>query len=415
MTFVTVRLPRLLVGVLAASVAVTVALPATTSAVGDPELVATLELREGFIEYELEPGTLHFFDEEGQPLAVQIIDGCAINDHYWFFGAGLSGVPLQLSILDRTSGKETRPALPPFQPGVPIGTVFDAQALEVCGEDVQVGGLPPLDATGTFTSADGRGQDLTAAIRLLSDGAERAYRRIAQGGQTYRVISRRAPVAAIDDSADLDRLYLLTEGRIPRSVEGIVFSGGEGMLPEQAALAAKVEDLPKSRVRRAYELASNGRLPKALMGDLGLRGVQRVHHVDLDFETLGSDAYLALAGWIRKGGQPIEPPALVEQRFTVELVRADGSRSELPLTGPFVGSDAAGSRWEYGSNEARVQISDSCRLTGSFWTWAGARTDEPLELAITDTVSGQTVSHLLWSDRREVSTMADTAALTGCP
>ena len=136
---------------------------------------------------------------------------------------------------------------------------------------------------------------------------------------------------------------------------------------------------------------------------------------DLDFETLGSDAYLALAGWIRKGGQPIEPPALVDQRFTVELVRADGTRSELPLTRPIVGSDAAGTRWEYGSNEARVQISDSCRLTGSFWTWAGARTDEPLELAITDTVSGQTVSHLLWSDRREVSTMADTAALTGCP
>ena len=307
-----------------------------------------------------------------------------------------------------------RQVLPPFEPGRPIGTVFDPEALEICGDDVQVGGLPPIDAVARYTSADDRGPDITTTLRLLSDGSETAYRRLSQAGESYRVISRRPPVAAVDESSELDRLFLIIEGRVPRSVEGIVFTGAEGMLPPRAELIAFVEGLPKSRVRRAYEIAENGREPNALIDDLGLRKVQRVHHLDLDFETLGSDAYLAIAGWIREGGEPIEPPSLVEERFTVELARADGSRTTLPLTGPFAGSDEAGSRWEYASPEARVQIADNCRLTGSLWTWAVARTDEPLELVVTDIATGESVAQLLWTDRSEVSSLSDTAALDFC-
>jgi hypothetical protein len=406
---------RFFAAAIAAALALT-AVPATmTTAALDPELTATLELRDGFIDYQLEPGTLHFFDEENQPLAVQVIDGCAVNDHYWLFGAGLSGLSLTLSVTDETTGKETRVVLPPFEPGMPIGTVFDPEALDICGDDVQVGGLPPIDALARYTSADDRDPDITTELRLLSDGSETAYRRLSQAGETYRVISRRPPIAAVDESGELDRLFLIIEGRVPRSVEGIVFTGDEGMLPARAELTAIVEGLPKSRVRRAYEIAENGREPNALIGDLGLRKVQRIHHLDLDFETLGSDAYLAIAGWIREGGKPIEPPSLVEDRFVVELARADGSRTRLPLTGPFVGSDAAGSRWEYAGPEARVQIADNCRLTGSYWTWAVARTEEPLELVVTDTASGDSVAQLLWTDRSDVSSLADSAALDFCP
>jgi len=415
MTFGTVTRRRLLVGAMAAALMLS-AVPATiATAALDPELVATVELRDGYIDYELEPGTLHFFDDEGQPLALQVIDGCAVNDRYWIFGAGLSGLSLQLNVMDLVTGKEARPILPAFEPGKPIGTILDAQALAICSDDVQVGGLPPLDATARYTSADDRDPDITTEVRLLSDGAERAYRRIAQGVETYRIITRRAPVAAIDESDGFDRLFLFTEGRILRSVEGIVLSGEEGMLPSNAQLGKALESLPKSRVRRAYEIAKNGRDPNALIGDLGLRKVQRVHHVDLDFDTLGADAYLALAGWIKEGGAPLDPPALVDERFTVELVRVDGTRTPLPLTGPFVGSEAAGTRWEYGSADARAQIIDNCRLTGSYWTWAGARTDEPLELVVTDSETGESVAQLLWTDRREVSALADSAALTGCP
>ena len=59
-------------------------------------------------------------------------------------------------------------------------------------------------------------------------------------------------------------------------------------------------------------------------------------HVALDFETLGADAYLAIARWIKEGGEPIEPPSPVEARFTVEIVRADGTRTDVPLVGPLV-------------------------------------------------------------------------------
>ncbi len=414
MTIGTVACRRLLAGAVAGAVAISVAAPAAVLSALDPDLMATLELRDGYIDYDLEPGTLHFFDEGGQPLAVQISDGCAVNDHYWLFAAGLSGVPLPLSVTDLATGKDASVLLPAFDPDQPIGTIIDPEALPICADDVQIGGLPALDATATFTSANARGSDTTAALRLLSDGAERAYRRIATADETYRIITRGSPMAAVDTSADFDRLFLLTESRTPRSVEGVVFSGSEGMLPA-TGLDKALSKVTNARVRRAFETAKNGRVPQGIIGDLGLRRVQRVHHVDLDFETLGSAAYLAIAGWIKEGGQPIEPPPLVEERFSVELEREDGTRTTVPLTGPRVGSEAEGMRWEYGSEEALAQIIDTCRLSGSYWTWAGARTDEPLELVITDTMTGTSVSQPLWTERSKVSHLSDTSMLTNCP
>jgi len=381
----------------------------------DPDLVVTLELPDGYIDYEVQPGPLNFFDEENQPLAVQVIDGCAVNDHYWLFGAGLSGVSLQLNVLDRNTGKTARPLLPPFEPGKPIGTVFDPEALPICGADVQVGGLPQLDAQVTYTSADEDTPDISTSLRLLSDGADRTYRRLQQGGDSYTILTRGSPVAAVDEQADLDRIFLFVEGRVPRSVQGVVFSGPEGMLPVRADLAKALTSLPKARVRRAAELAQNGRRPNALIDSLGLRKVERVHNVDLDFETLGADAYLAIAGWIREGRKPIEPPALVDQRFIVELVHVDGTREELPLTGPFVGSPEAGSSWEYGTTDARVQVRDECRLSGTFWDWAAARVTEPVELAITDTQTGTTTSQLLWTDLHDLSRVSSSSTIDSCP
>ena len=108
--------------------------------------------------------------------------------------------------------------------------------------------------------------------------------------------------------------------------EGIVFSGKEGMLPATSRLEKAVKGLTKANVRRAYETAKNRRVPKGIIGDLGLKQVERVHHVSLDFDTLGADAYLAAARWIKEGGKAIEPPVPVEPRFSVELVTADGEK-----------------------------------------------------------------------------------------
>ncbi len=74
---------------LTALLAVAALPPAVGLAATDAQLKATLELPQGDIDFPLEAGTLHFFDEEGAPFIVQVIDGCAVNGHYWVFGAGL--------------------------------------------------------------------------------------------------------------------------------------------------------------------------------------------------------------------------------------------------------------------------------------------------------------------------------------
>ena len=71
------------------------------------------------------------------------------------------------------------------------------------------------------------------------------------------------------------------------------------MLPAAAALEKAAKRLDRSRVRRAFETAKNMRVPQGIIDDLGLRGVVQVHYVSLGLETLGADAYLAQAGWIR--------------------------------------------------------------------------------------------------------------------
>ncbi|MEX1335964.1 MAG: hypothetical protein AB1Z66_11745 [Candidatus Limnocylindrales bacterium] len=389
--------------------------PPALAGVTDPDLMATAELPDGQVLNEMELGTLHFFDDEGQPYAIQAIDGCAVNDHVWVFGAGLSGVPIAVTVSDRDTNRSVRVLLPAFEPGVPIGTQLDPEALRVCDEESQVGGLPPLDAVATFTSANARGSDATDVITLLSDGRDDAYSRIFRDGESYPVITRGSPIAAIDEGSNVDQLLLFAESRTPRQLEGIVFSGADGMLPGSARLEKGIEKLTNARVRRAYETAKNRRVPRGIIEDLGLKRVERVHHVSLDFDTLGADAYLAAARWIREGGRPIEPPSPVDARFAVELVTADGTRRDVPLVGPLVGSDAEGRRWEHATEGALVEIIDSCALSGSFWTWAGVATDEPVELVITDTTDGTSVSHLVWTDRRDVSRHADTSALTSCP
>jgi hypothetical protein len=400
----------------AVAISTSLLLPAATlGAATDPELIATAQLPVGDITYDLELGTLHFFDEEGQPFAIEVIDGCAVNGHMWVFGAGLSGIPIAVTVADRQTNRSVRLVLPAFEPGKPIGTQFEPEALPICGDQNQAGGLPPLDAAATFRSADAAGETTTDVLTLLSDGRDNAYQRIYLDGASFPIISKGSPVVAVDRSSATDELMLFSEGRTPRKVEGITFSGKAGMLPAAGQLDKAVKRLTNARVRRAYETAKGGRVPQSIIDDLGLKRVQDVQHVSLDFETLGADAYLAAARWIKEGGTPIQPPSPVEARFKVEIVTAEGERTDIPLVGPLVGSDAEGQRWEHAADGVLVEIIDACALTGAFWTWAGVVTDEPVEMVITDSKDGTSVTHLVWTDRRDVSRLADTSALTSCP
>jgi hypothetical protein len=405
---------RLLTASVAALAAFVLVLPAAAiGATTDPDLVATVELDDGDVAYEVEVDALHFFSDAGQPLALQVIDGCDVNGNLWLFGAGLSGIPIRVTLVDRDSGASTAAVLPPFEPGKPVGTLLDPEALPLCREDIESGGLPLLDAVATFTGANAASQDGSDIVTLVSDGSDNAYRRLLRDDISYDVITRGSPIVAVDDDGRLDQVYLISESRTPRQLEGIVFSGAQGMIARNR-LARSARNLTKARVRRAYETAKSGRVPRNIIEDLGLRRVDRVHHVSLSFDQLGADAYLAEARWIQEGGARLEPPKPVEERFTVELVGADGERVPVPLVGPLVGSDAAGTRWEYATDQAMVQIYDACALDGTMWVWAGARTDAPLELVITDGSTGGTVSHVVWTDGREISRLSDTSTLAAC-
>lgn len=408
-------LPRLVsAGLAAALVLSLVSPPAALATATDPELIVTLELPAGDVDYDLQLGTLHVFDDEDAPFVISVIDGCSVNDHLWIIGAGLTGVPVPLTVLDLRSGESARTVLPAFEPGVPIGTVIEPEALAVCGDDPP-GGLPALKGSATFTSADGRGVDFQTDVEVRSDGSDDSYRRLIRGGSSLSIMGKGAPVIAIDESTVYDELVLLAEGRTPRSVEGVAFRGPEGMLPDGARFERALKGIDRSRVRRAFETAKNMRVPQGIIDELGLAGVEQVHHVGLDLDTLGAAAYLAEADWIRQRGQPIEPPVPVDQRFSVEIARTSGESEQIPLVGPLVGSAEEGRLWEHRSDDVLVQIVDACELGGAFWTFAGAVTDEPLELIVTDTRTGTGTTSLLWTDREDVSRLADGASLTTCP
>ncbi len=379
----------------------------------DAQLTATLELPEGDIDFPLEAGTLHYFDAEGAPFFVQVIDGCAVTGSYWVFGAGLGGDAVPLTVYDERSGRSHRTVLPAYQPGEPIGAVLEPEALDICRAG-SAGGLPEVGGVATYTSVTPDCTDATERIVLLSEGDEAAFRALVRDGAERDRVLRQNPTAIIDESGERDELQLLAEGRTPRQLEGVLFSGPQGMLPAKATLEKALDDITRSRVRRAFEAAKGWTVPQPLIRDLGLKDVACIYHVSLEFDTLGADAYLTQAGWIAEGGNPARPPELVEGRFTVELVTADGTTTVLPLIGPLQGAPGEGELWEYGSDTAKVQIVDGCDLGDSFWTVAAAVTDEPLELVITDPVSGVSVTQLLWTDREAVSRLVDTVSLPFC-
>ena len=179
----TARHPRAIAGIaaLVASLVVSALAPASALAATDAQLKATLELPEGDIDFPLEAGTLHFFDEEGAPFLVQVIDGCAVNGRYWIFGAGLGAAAVPLTVFDERSGQSHRTVLPAYEPGGAIGTIFEPEALAICREG-PTGGLSEAGGVATYTSVSPRCEDRTESIVLLAEGREDGYRALIRDG-----------------------------------------------------------------------------------------------------------------------------------------------------------------------------------------------------------------------------------------
>ena len=70
---------------------------------------------------------------------------------------------------------------------------------------------------------------------------------------------------------------------------------------------------------------------------------------------------------------------------------------------------------EHSNDGALVEIIDTCALTGTFWTWAGVATDQPVEMVITDTTDGTdyTISGTTAGELILTNTAGTSQTLTG--
>jgi hypothetical protein len=53
-------------------------------------------------------GRFWFFNEDNTELVVKVLEGCAVNDHYWFFASGLTDVEVLVIVTDTQTGRTRR-------------------------------------------------------------------------------------------------------------------------------------------------------------------------------------------------------------------------------------------------------------------------------------------------------------------
>ena len=74
-------------------------------------------------------GYFWFFDSSNVELIVKVLDGCALNGHYWVFAAGLTNVGVHMVVTDMRTGTQH-----PYDN--PVGTAFapiqDTTAFSTC-------------------------------------------------------------------------------------------------------------------------------------------------------------------------------------------------------------------------------------------------------------------------------------------
>jgi hypothetical protein len=74
-------------------------------------------------------GLFWFFSPENWELMVKVLDGCAVNGHYWVFSAATTDVRYRLTVTDTSNG---RTATYDNAAGTAARAVTDTEALSVC-------------------------------------------------------------------------------------------------------------------------------------------------------------------------------------------------------------------------------------------------------------------------------------------
>ncbi|HVS13409.1 MAG TPA: Calx-beta domain-containing protein [Thermoanaerobaculia bacterium] len=74
-----------------------------------------------------ETGSFWFFEPDNVEAVVKVLDGCALNGHYWVFAAGVTDVATDLQVLD-TVASVSRSYTSPL--GTPFAPILDVEAFE---------------------------------------------------------------------------------------------------------------------------------------------------------------------------------------------------------------------------------------------------------------------------------------------
>lgn len=367
---------------------------------GGPSVTLPLEASDpvGFIFADLaEPGVV-----------VHVINGCALNDRYWVFATNLGARPATLTLRTAASGIDRRFTLPAHDDGRPAEPVIGLEALPICDEvGGSVAGIGSLEGTATFTGVGDGCADSSIPVSLIPRDRGGTFREVRLGDGGPRRVIADEPVVILDDAgADRD-IILFAEARLPGRVEGVAVSGGGRLLPARSALDRRIGDLTDGRVRRAFETAVNGRVPRAILRDLGLRQVRCVHHVRLDFDDPDATDRLFAAGWLKAdpersepadGDDPVESDAgepgtnvgrEEDARFVAETVDAGGRFDEIPLLSAPSERDSTIRTWTFQDGETLAQVIDGCPLTGAFWVLVGSRSEASFELTLHDRSAGE--------------------------
>ena len=145
----------------------------------------------GFAErLTADAGDFWFFDSANIELVVKVLDGCAINDHYWVYAAGLTDVEVTMTVRDLRNGVEkswTNPLGTRFRP------ITDASAFATCddassaktGNRVVLSGAPR-----------GRAGELHAAALSTADPIDSASSACAAGDANLCLSGSRFKVRA---------------------------------------------------------------------------------------------------------------------------------------------------------------------------------------------------------------------------
>ena len=68
-------------------------------------------------------GRFWFFDEDNTELVVKVLNGCGVNDRYWFFASGLTDVEVLITVTDTQTGQTRRYFNPLGKPYLPVQDV----------------------------------------------------------------------------------------------------------------------------------------------------------------------------------------------------------------------------------------------------------------------------------------------------